>query len=167
MFEYGSQAQKAALASAMYGHVLGLSNHVYGCRVCQSFRVFIDTQVVQKALEHILADQQSILISELDGHVVECVKSSHGNHVIQRMLERVNPARLTFVVDAITGQMLELSTHPYGCRVLQRAFEHLKSEQTKLMVEELNKHAHQLIQDQFGSESRCKTTLIQTTSCRT
>lgn len=38
---------------------------------------------MQKALEHVLVDQRDKLIAELDGHIIECVKSSNANHVIQ------------------------------------------------------------------------------------
>lgn len=49
--------QKTLLAQQMEGRVLSLSLQMYGCRV------------VQKAIEHILTDQQARLIRELDGHV--------------------------------------------------------------------------------------------------
>jgi hypothetical protein len=38
---------------------------------------------VQKALEHVLLDQRKKIVSELEDHVLECVKSNNANHVIQ------------------------------------------------------------------------------------
>lgn len=71
LFEHGDPAQKAALIKKMENQALFLSNHMYGCRVMQT------------ALEHARPEDRQKLISELDGHIIECVKSSNANHVIQ------------------------------------------------------------------------------------
>lgn len=64
-------------------------------------------------------DQQTQLVSELDGHVMRCVRDQNGNHVIQKCIECVPPERIHFIISAFYGQVLVLSTHPYGCRVIQ------------------------------------------------
>jgi hypothetical protein len=102
----------------MEGHVLSLSLQMYGCRV------------VQKALEHVLSDQQASLVRELDGNVLKCVKDQNGNHVIQKAIERVPAHHIQFIIDAFHGQVYNLATHPYGCRVIQRIFEHCSDDQT-------------------------------------
>jgi len=61
------------------GNVLTLAIQMYGCRV------------IQKALESIEAEQQGILVKELEGHVMKCVKDQNGNHVIQKCIERIPP----------------------------------------------------------------------------
>ena len=125
--------------------MLTLAVQMYGCRV------------IQKALESIEADQQGILVKELEGHVMKCVKDQNGNHVIQKCIERIppkyertcfyfpppplSPFRLAlihpsslrlcqFIVDAFLGQVYALATHPYGCRVIQRILEHCSEEQS-------------------------------------
>ncbi|KAI0818735.1 armadillo-type protein [Irpex lacteus] len=136
--EHGNVLQKAVLVSCMQGHVLLLSLQMYGCRV------------VQKAVETLTPEQQSLLIRELEENVLRCVKDANGNHVIQRLLEQVEPERLTFV-KFFSGHVQDLATHPYGCRVLQRCFEHLPDTLTRPLLEELQRHAIRLMQDQFGN----------------
>ncbi|KAI0703607.1 armadillo-type protein [Cytidiella melzeri] len=136
--EYGSEMQKAVLVSSMSGHVLPLALQMYGCRV------------VQKAIENLTSEQHSLLIKELEENVLHCVKDANGNHVIQRLIEQVHPDRLTFV-RLFSGHVQDLATHPYGCRVLQRCFEHLPDVHTRPLLEELQRHAIRLMQDQFGN----------------
>lgn len=100
--------------------MLSLSLQMYGCRV------------VQKALEHVLSDQQATLVRELDGNVLKCVKDQNGNHVIQKAIERVPAHHIQFIIDAFHGQVYNLATHPYGCRVIQRIFEHCSDQTVKI-----------------------------------
>lgn len=64
-------------------------------------------------------DQQTQLVSELDGHVMRCVRDQNGNHVIQKCIECVPPDKIHFIISAFYNQVVTLSTHPYGCRVIQ------------------------------------------------
>lgn len=66
--------------------------------------------------------QQSGLISELDGQVMRCVRDQNGNHVIQKCIECVPADRIAFIVNAFYNNVVSLSTHPYGCRVIQVRF---------------------------------------------
>ena len=66
---------------------------MYGCRV------------IQKALESIPLDQQQLIISELEGNVLKCVKDQNGNHVVQKCIETVAPECLQFIIDAFRGQV--------------------------------------------------------------
>ena len=52
---------------------------MYGCRV------------IQKALEVLPLEQQRIIVKELQGQVMRCVRDQNGNHVIQKSIERVKP----------------------------------------------------------------------------
>merc|ERR1719510_2574243 len=70
-FEYGTPEQKQQLAKKIKNRVLPLSLQMYGCRV------------VQKILESVDIETQKLLIGELDGHVLECVKDQNASHVIQ------------------------------------------------------------------------------------
>jgi len=64
-------------------------------------------------------DQQTEMVSELDGSVMKCVRDQNGNHVIQKCIECVPQERIQFIISAFYGQVVALSTHPYGCRVIQ------------------------------------------------
>lgn len=59
------------------------------------------------------------LISELNGHVLRCVRDQNGNHVIQKCIESIPMEKIKFVISSFRGQVAALSTHPYGCRVIQ------------------------------------------------
>ena len=70
-----------------------LALQMYGCRV------------IQKALESIPLEQQKLIISELEGNVLRCVKDQNGNHVVQKCIETVEPSCLQFIIDAFRGQV--------------------------------------------------------------
>lgn len=72
-----------------------------------------------QALEVVDIDQQTQMVSELDGSVMKCVRDQNGNHVIQKCIECVPQDKIQFIISAFYGQVLPLSTHPYGCRVIQ------------------------------------------------
>lgn len=64
-------------------------------------------------------EQQTQMVSELDGSIMKCVRDQNGNHVIQKSIECVPQDRIQFIISAFFGQVVGLSTHPYGCRVIQ------------------------------------------------
>lgn len=70
-------------------------------------------------MEVVDVDQQTQMVSELDGAVMKCVRDQNGNHVIQKCIECVPQDRIQFIVTSFYGQVVALSTHPYGCRVIQ------------------------------------------------
>ncbi|CAB4061671.1 PUM [Lepeophtheirus salmonis] len=115
---FGTIDQKDALVQKLRSHVQPLALQMYGCRV------------IQKALESITLEQQKLIIAELEGNVLKCVKDQNGNHV---------------------AKFFSLSTHPYGCRVIQRILEHCKPEQTTPILEELHQNMSDLLQDQYGN----------------
>jgi len=121
----------------MESHLLPLSLQIYSCRV------------VQKALEYITPEHQSIFVHELQGQVLRCVQDANANHVIQKIIECVPPQRITFL-NAFRGNVYELATHPYGCRVLQRCLEYLSEEQKWPLLEEVHKYSINLMQNQFA-----------------
>ncbi|KAF5780527.1 putative armadillo-like helical, pumilio domain-containing protein [Helianthus annuus] len=73
-FEDGSATQIRELAEQLTEHVLTPSLQMYCSRV------------IQKAIEVVGLDQQTKMVTELDGHVMRCVRDQNGNHVIQKLL---------------------------------------------------------------------------------
>lgn len=59
------------------------------------------------------------MVTELDGHIMRCVRDQNGNHVIQKCIECIPEDAIHFVVSTFYDQVVTLSTHPYGCRVIQ------------------------------------------------
>lgn len=72
-----------------------------------------------QAIEVVDLDQKIQMVSELDGHVLRCVRDQNGNHVIQKCIECVPEDAIQFIISTFYGQVVTLSTHPYGCRVIQ------------------------------------------------
>ena len=66
-------------------------------------------RVIQKALESIPLDQQQLIIQELDGNVLKCVKDQNGNHVVQKCIETVEPSCLQFIIPWASVQPV----HPF------------------------------------------------------
>ena len=87
--------------------VVELALHMYGCRV------------VQVAIQETTGEQQARLVSELQGHVMECVRDQNANHVLQMSVQYAPQNVVKFIIDAFIGQAVDLSKHPYGCRVMQ------------------------------------------------
>lgn len=44
-------------------------------------------RVIQKALEVVDIDQQTQMVKELDGYVLQCAHDQNGNHVIQKCID--------------------------------------------------------------------------------
>jgi len=76
-----------------------------------------------------------LIVHELDGNILRCVKDQNGNHVIQKVIECLPRDQLEFIVGEFNGQVMQLSTHPYGCRVVQRVLEHCTEDQYKPVME--------------------------------
>jgi len=104
-----------------------------------------------KALQHVLVDQQISMVGELERHVLRCVRDQHGNHVIQKVIELVPFEYIRFIVDAFTGQVPQLAMHPYGCRVVQRLLEFSEEPAKSNILQELHSHSSTLMADQYGN----------------
>lgn len=72
-----------------------------------------------KAIEVVDLDQKTKMVTELDGHIMKCVRDQNGNHVIQKCIECVPEDSIQFIISTFYGHVVPLSTHPYGCRVIQ------------------------------------------------
>lgn len=123
----------------MKGKVIDLSTQMYACRV------------VQKALEHVLVEQQAELAKELEPDVLNVVRNQNGNHVIQKIIELVPRQHIDFIMNCLKGRVSDLSSHPYGCRVIQRVFEHGSDMDKAAIMVELHQCCQMLITDQYGN----------------
>lgn len=117
-----------------------------------------------------------MIVAELDGHVMRCVRDQNGNHVIQKCIECVPTHEIAFMVDsfqvcgylccfgdiaagchlmpcdAVQTQVVMLSAHPYGCRVVQRVLEYCDDPQrVHTVMTEVLSATCQLAQDQYGN----------------
>lgn len=62
------------IINAFQGQVFSLSTHPYGCRV------------IQRILEHCMADQTTPVLEELHQHTEQLLQDQYGNYVIQHVL---------------------------------------------------------------------------------
>ncbi|KAG6497232.1 hypothetical protein ZIOFF_045125 [Zingiber officinale] len=155
-FEHGCSAQRRELANQLNGHVLALSLQMYGCRVIQK----LDGLIWKKFTFHFLfqaievadLDQKIMMVAELDGQVIRCVRDQNGNHVIQKCIECVPQDAIQFIISTFYNQVVTLSTHPYGCRVIQRVLEHCDNPNTqRIVMDEILNSVCMLAEDQYGN----------------
>lgn len=76
-------------------------------------------QISFQAIEVVDVDQQTKMVTELDGQIMRCVRDQNGNHVVQKCIECIPEEAIQFIVSTFYDQVVTLSTHPYGCRVIQ------------------------------------------------
>ena len=105
----------------------------------------------RQALEHVLTDQQALLVKELGKDVLRAVKDQNGNHVIQKAIERVPMEHIQFIIEAFKGQVGTLAVHSYGCRVIQRLLEHCEEPARRFIMQELHAEGSKLIADPYGN----------------
>lgn len=133
-FDFGTDEQRFVLAGKLCGSVVGLSLHLYGCRV------------VQKALETLPDYLQAHILTELQEHTLECIKDQHGNHVIQKCFTATPTSLMQLLIGPILCNGFEIATHPFGCRVVQRMLENCSEVQVDQVLTELLQFTELLIQ---------------------
>lgn len=106
---------------------------------------------MSQALEHVLTDQQALLVKELENDVLKCVRDQNGNHVIQKAIERVPAEHIQFIIQAFKGHVGALAVHSYGCRVIQRMLEHCGEPSRTFILQELHAEGSKLISDCYGN----------------
>jgi hypothetical protein len=142
LLELGTAEQRKLIVSQLVGSVYMLSLQQYGCRV------------VQKALEITQnePETQLIILRELNGHVLQCVRDSNANHVIQQAIQYTSsPAAMQFIPEALYRHIYNLSCHPFGCRVIQRLIEYCVDSAKDSIISEILLHLEDLCRNQYGN----------------
>lgn len=92
---------------------------------------------------------------ELQGHVMEALRSPHANHVLQKCIEKCRNEDVQFVIDELMafkdGGAIRASKHIYGCRVIERLLENCSEEQLADLVQEILREAKGLSTHRYGS----------------
>jgi len=94
----------AALAAAFRGRVVELLCHAQGSRVVQAY------------LAAAAPAEAESLVSELDGHVVECALDTHGSWGV---CVAYSATHAPFLLRQISASVVQLSLEQHGCRVVQ------------------------------------------------
>ena len=94
--EHVTQDRKIQLAKTIINKVKHLTKSMYG-------------RVVQKTFECVSDGLKITSISELRGHVEECVRDQNGNHAIQKCIE-VPKKDIQFIVDTLQNKVFQYRT---------------------------------------------------------
>jgi len=136
--ELGGDHKSNAMIS-MKDWILDLAYDSAGCRV------------VQEALKIASKSEASEIANELRFHIRDVAVCKNGNYVVQKLVEMLPPSRFEFVVEELRDVSLEMACHPYACRILCRLLEHCAAApQTISLINDLLKHAHQLLHNMYG-----------------
>lgn len=132
-----------AALEALSGNIKELAFDAAACRV------------VQRALEKASLEESASLAQEMDGHVLDALRSPHANHVITKIVEILPVSRIGFVFDELTCCARQFARHRYGCRVLSRLVEQnadleQPSRQMECLIGELLLEASELSRHAFG-----------------
>uniref|UniRef100_A0A183CID5 PUM-HD domain-containing protein n=1 Tax=Globodera pallida TaxID=36090 RepID=A0A183CID5_GLOPA len=121
--ECANPTEKAQLLDALRGHVLTLSQQVYG----------------------------SHIINELSAQVIPLSTHEYGSWVIQCVLEHCTEQQKRPVLEQLLDNVLTLATDKYGCFVIQHAIEHGLPEDRERIVHILKGDIMKYAQQKFAS----------------
>ena len=134
-----SDAQLARACDELAPHLLELSIHTFGNYVCQKLAAMAQahdhlfcalsghavgllkhpqgSRVLQAAISSFSLTNVQALVSELDGHVLDCGLDTHGSWGICAAFKRTHAS---FIVTQMAQHLPTLSTHQHGVRVVQQ-----------------------------------------------
>uniref|UniRef100_J3M5N0 PUM-HD domain-containing protein n=1 Tax=Oryza brachyantha TaxID=4533 RepID=J3M5N0_ORYBR len=94
---------------SMYGHVVQLSIHPYGCRVIQSvLEYFHDPSIQETFLKEIIED-------------VYCMaKDKYANYVVQYILEHGEALVRSAIIKRFSGKVMTMSKQKYASNVIEK-----------------------------------------------
>lgn len=110
------------------------------------------TKVVQQALVIATGELRTLLLRELEPHVVDLYESAYGNYVLTKAIEVMPQTRLGGVISKLQQKgWEEVSKHRFGCRVLERLIEHCKETELSGLIEQVLEKADALSRHPFGN----------------
>lgn len=118
-----------------------------------AFASKLSSRAAQRALAEAPAKDASDLVSGLQGHVREAMRSMYANYVVQKIVEVMPSGGSTFVAKELRGFGADAARHRFGCRVLCRLLEHGSANEssTAELFEEILIDAEDLCKHSFGS----------------
>jgi len=143
-FEFGDGVLEPFIIQKLFGNVMQLSLHSFGCRV------------VQKAIEYSInsPDVMAMLFREIqECHAIsKCMYDPNGNHVIQKFIQSdpngniINP-----ILKACKGNVTSLAINKFGCRIVQKLLQHSTDEQKHILVKQIIERTIPLSYNAFGN----------------
>jgi len=133
-------------------------------------------RVVQRALEIAPGELRTVLLAELEPHVVELYESANGNHVLSKVIEVIPGAKLRGLVAKLEEKGWEhVAKHRFGCRALERLIEHSSESELQGLIgmvkekcEELSRHqfGNFVVQHLFEHQASCRPDLLKPLLCK-
>lgn len=102
-------------------------------------------------MEHVLVEEQAVLVKELQPEILKVIKNQNGNHVVQQIIAVVSRSEIDFIMDSMKGRISELASDAYACRVVQRVLERGTDDDKAFILKELHACAQMLVVDQYGN----------------
>ncbi|KAL3485389.1 armadillo-type protein [Aspergillus germanicus] len=122
------------------GEIYGLCKDQHGCRY------------LQRKLEERNPDHVQMIFDETHLHVVELMTDPFGNYLCQKLLEYSNDDQRTALINSAAPQLVKIALNQHGTRALQKMIEFIStSEQTNTVIQSLQDHVVELVQDLNGN----------------
>lgn len=98
-------------------------------------------------------EEQQLLTSAIQDHVIELCMDPNGTHVVQRLLYCFVPPCIDCIYFPVVSKLVEVAHHPYGLCVLKKCISHAKPlrKHQDLLLSGLAQHALDLVQSPYGN----------------
>uniref|UniRef100_A0A914IFP7 PUM-HD domain-containing protein n=1 Tax=Globodera rostochiensis TaxID=31243 RepID=A0A914IFP7_GLORO len=173
--ERANPTEKAQFMDALRGHMVTLSQQVYGNHVIRKTLESVDKAsqieiineisaqvttlslheygnwVIRYVLEHCTEQQKRPVLEQLLENVPTLVMDKYGNFVIQHVLDHERPEDRERIVRSLHEKVLNLVTDQYGCYVIQHVIEHGLPEDRARIVRSLQANVPTLVTDKYGT----------------
>lgn len=111
------------------------------------------THVVQLYIEMAEpTEAKKAMMLGLQGSIISCILSEHGNYVIQKIITCFPLESLDWLLSEISAKedILNLIKHKYGCRIFCRLFEKFNEDDLAVIWETILDNVDSLIAHEFG-----------------
>uniref|UniRef100_A0A914IH34 PUM-HD domain-containing protein n=1 Tax=Globodera rostochiensis TaxID=31243 RepID=A0A914IH34_GLORO len=165
--ERANSTEKAQFVDALRGHVLTLSQQVYGSHVIEKALKTIINEilaqviplslhkygcwVIECVLEHCTEQQKRPVLEQLHDNVPTLITDQYGSHVIERVIEHCTEQQKRPVLEQLLDNVPTLVTDQYGSLVIELVIEHGLPEDRARIVRSLQGDIMKYAQDKFAS----------------
>jgi hypothetical protein len=98
-------------------------------------------------------EEQHLLMSSIESHVIDLCMDPNGTHVVQRLLYCFLPSVSDVIYSMVIDRMLEVAHHPYGLCVLKKCISQANQpgKHQDQILTQLTRNALDLVQSPYGN----------------
>lgn len=98
-------------------------------------------------------EEQQLLMSSIESHVIDLCMDANGTHVVQRLLYCFLPSVSDVIYSVVIDRMLDVAHHPYGLCVLKKCISqaHQPGKHQDQILTQLTRNALDLVQSPYGN----------------